>query len=129
MSSGGTGATDVEGAIEALGLTSLKGNAPYVRAQASSMRLYTYSVIVSVANSQCVLLNDAKIRSIIGRSFEVSTDCVALMNGDWDNSGQAMVCAVYDQHSKCLNMRCKEYGTNNSGINGTMRINIIIATR
>lgn len=110
-------------------VAALLGNAPYVRAQASNMRLYTYSAIVSVAGSQCVLLSDAQIRGIIGRSFNVSNDCAAVMNGDWDNSGHAMVCAVYDSSSKSLNMRCKEYGTNSSDINGTMRINIVIATR
>lgn len=129
VSQGGTGSTTVDGALTALGLKTLKDNGPYVRAQASNMHLYTYSAIVSVADSQCVLLSNAQIQGIIGRSFNVSTDCVALMNGDWDNSGQAMVCAVYDQSSKSINMRCKEYGPNSSDINGTMRINIIIATR
>lgn len=129
IADGGTGATSVAGALMALGLKTLKDNSPYVRAQASSMRLYTYSAIVSVVDSQCVLLSDTQIRGIIGRSFNVSTDCAAVMNGDWDNLGQAMVCAVYDQSSKSLNMRCKEYGIDSSNINGTMRINVVIATK
>lgn len=129
VANGGTGAATVDGALTALGLKTLKDSSPYVRAQASGMRLYTHSVVVSVVKSECVLLSDTQIRQIIHRSFNVETDCAVVMNGDQRNWGGTMVCTVYDIESKSINLRCKDFGTSNNDVNGILRINIVIATR
>lgn len=88
---GGTGATDVEGAIEALGLTSLKGNGPYVRSASASGKVYVFSVIVQPASWKTYqntvayydFMTASQFSSIFGRAPVEGRDFVFAANADF----------------------------------------------
>ena len=89
---GGTGATDVEGAIEALGLTSLKGNGPYVRRIGSMPgRLTQYNFVVTPSSwvsangtvGRFPVLTNAQFQSAFGRSVAEGRDFAICFNADY----------------------------------------------
>lgn len=108
----------------------LSSHAPYVRAMRAGSRLVSGSKILSMTNLEAVMFSEDQMRSLIGRSFDQAYDSIALMNGDWSNSGQLIFGAVYDVDSKTVNVRAVPYG-NGSAPQGTItvRINYIIAAR
>ena len=130
IESGGTGAKTVDDAITALGLKSLKDNGPYVRAQAETSRIVTGTVVVSFANSWCTLLSDASIRSLIGRSFNQATDCIAVMNADKNVQQDASLSPVFNATSKEINVRAIEVAPSAVYVvSGSMRINYALLAR
>ena len=88
VSRGGTGATDVEGAIEALGLTSLKGNGPYVRSRSgSSLKVWVLSKVVNAGDGTVVVFDNTTFKALTGHTFNQAKDFVFLMNGDESAAG------------------------------------------
>lgn len=116
---------DDEGALAAL-----LGNAPYVRAMANGSKVVCGSKILSMENLEAVMFKNSEMASIIGREFNQMYDSIALMNGDWSNSGQLIFGAVYDASSKTVNVRAVPYGKGTAPQSKiTVRINYIIATK
>lgn len=107
----------------------LSSKAPYVRSKSSSARLTTGTSVVTFVQGWCTLLNDARIRSLIGRSFDQARDCIAVMNGDKDVQEDAVVSAVFNATSKEINLRAvKVIPTGVTAVSGPMRINYILAS-
>lgn len=123
IADGGTGATSVAGAVAALGLTSVKGNAPYVRSiSPSTLKVKTGSTVVTFANSRGQLFTTAQMTSLLGRAFNQSTDVVLVMNGDNDAKSGFLVCASsYSDGSTMAYARL--YGTNSTDAIGPFRVN------
>ena len=116
---------DDDGKLEAL-----IGNAPYVRAMANGSKVVSGTKILSMENLEAVLFENSEMKSLIGRSFSQVTDSIALMNGDWSNSGQLIFGAVYDANSKTVNARSVPYGGGTAPQGKiTVRINYIIAAK
>ena len=105
-------------------------NGPYVRGQASTSRLITGTVVVNFANSWCTLLSDASIRSQIGRSFNQSTDCIAIMNADKSAQEDVSITPVFNTGTKDINIRGIEVAPNVINVvTGSMRINYALLAR
>ena len=111
-------------------LAALLGNAPYVRAMANGSKVVSGSKILSMDGLEAVMFGDSEMRALIGRSFNQMYDSIALMNGDWSNSGQLIFGAVYDASSKTVNVRSVPYGKGTAPQGKvTVRINYIIAVK
>ena len=126
VSRGGTGATDVEGAIEALGLTSLKGNGPYVRSRSpSNLRVWSGSKVVTLTDSWGTVFEPSQISSLLGRSFNQGTDVVLVMNGDNDAQLGEILCAAAHQDGT-VRLYAKTWGNNNKVAKGPCRVNWVV---
>ena len=111
-------------------VAALLANAPYVRAMADGSKVVSGSKILSMENLEAVMFVDSDMRSLIGRSFNQMYDSIALMNGDWSNSGQLIFGAVYDASSMTVNVRAVPYGKGTAPQGKvTVRINYIISAR
>lgn len=125
---GGTGATDVAGAVEALGLTSLKGNGPYVRAQVNGMRIFSGSIIVRFAGqTEAGVLSDPIIKGMLGRSFDNTRDVALFMNGDKNASGDMILGSVLRPSDKMLIALTKQAGVGTgTAPSDNIRVNWVI---
>lgn len=130
LESGGTGADNAADARTALGLGNIYSMAPYVRSKSSSARLVTGTVVVNLVQSWCTLLNDASIRSLIGRSFDQGRDCIVVMNGDKNVQENTVMTPVYNASTKEINLRVVQAipSTAITAVSGSMRINYILAS-
>lgn len=126
IADGGTGATSVSGAVAALGLTSVKGNAPYVRSiNPSTLKVKTGSSVLTFKGSYGTLFTPSQMTSLLGRAFNQATDAVLVMNGDNSASLGFLVSAA--SHSDGLTqVYAKYWGINDKDAVGPFRVNWVV---
>lgn len=126
IADGGTGANSVAGAVAALGLTSIKGNSPYVRSiNPSTLKVKTGSTVVAFGNSNATLFTAAQLTSLLGRGFNQATDVVLVMSGDADaQGGQLMSSATYVNGTTQVYARYR--GSSDGDAQGPGRINWVV---
>lgn len=126
IADGGTGATSVAGAVAALGLTSVKGNAPYVRSvNPSTLKVKTGTTVVTFGNSNATLFTASQMTSLLGRAFNQATDAVLVMSGDGDaQTGQLMSASTYINGTTQVYARYR--GSSDIDAQGPGRINWVV---
>lgn len=67
-----------------------------------------------------VLFSDADMRSLIGRSFNPNTDCVAVMNADNASANVRLKCAEFYAQKKEISVYA------DSVVGGSMRVNYLV---
>ena len=101
-------------------------NYPYLKSQRSRSKVYTGTVVINFTGDCMSLFTDAQYKSIVGRSFDLSTDCILFMNGDWYANGWWGFCAAYLQDRKEIYVMATMYGITNATIKGAARLNYTI---
>lgn len=126
IADGGTGASSVAGAVAALGLTSVKGNAPYVRSVSpSTLKVKTGSSVLTLKNSYGTLFTPSQMTSLLGRAFNQETDAVLVMNGD--NSAKLGFLVSAASHSDGhTQIYAKYWGLNDKDAVGPFRVNWVV---
>lgn len=126
IADGGTGATSVAGAVAALGLTSVKGNAPYVRSiSPSTLKVKTGTSVLTFKGSYGTLFTPSQMTSLLGRAFNQATDAVLVMNGD--NSAALGFLVSAASHSDGLTqIYAKYWGLYDKDAVGPFRVNWVV---
>lgn len=88
-------------------------------------RLSLYAdVVVKVARGFYVdLFTDAEYRAIVGRSFNLATDAVLAMNGDYNANVNTIDGVVYTPNNQTVTCHINDSTT------GLIRINYVIVAR
>ena len=126
VENGGTGATSVADAVAALGLTSVKSNAPYVRSiKPTTLKVKTGSTVVAFGNSNATLFTASQMTSLLGRAFNQATDAVLVMSGDGDaQAGQLLSAATYVNGT--TNVYARYRGSSDVNAQGPGRIHWVV---
>lgn len=128
MTDGGTGAVDVTGALESLGLTSIKGNAPYVKSGWATTKAVFGSIVKTVSSMYVQALSGAEVRSLIGREpVWDGTDFAVVVNGA-EEATTNQVHTVLNNQTNAVDLRVRSE-TGGDPTKGAMRFNYLIFAR
>ena len=128
VSDGGTGAADVAGALESLGLSDVASNAPYVGAPTTSAKIRVGSIVRTVSSMYMQVLSGAEVRSLIGRAPNWSSgDFAAVVNGD-EVACKNQVHVLLNDSTDAVDARVRGE-TGGDPTTGAMRFNYLIFAR
>lgn len=112
------------GAVAALGLTSVKSNAPYVRCARATRGLHAVSVVKTVSNMYLEVMSAAQVKGVIGHNPEWGRDFAIVVNGD-EAASTNQVHTLLNISTKDIDARIRSE-TGGDPKAGAMRLDVLI---